>query len=245
MWRAAVVALLVGMAPTSRGISLRQAARNREPSEVVPNYDDTRESNSPSWLPPVPSWEEQPWEGATIGGECCRRTACVHLRLAGGRTHGWLVASLLPPAFHSHSTRAMRCFVFRTRGPGNPTRCSIYSYHSKHTLHPLSAGFARATRMAPLHSFLVDPEIPDPCSCTIIHTHITRTALRSLPSSRRFAPHRSSQVASPPRARSTALSPRLSPRPSPAGSTFRMAPPRLIPLRTVPCSRPTLAGWPR
>ena len=125
MWRAAVAvaALLVGMAPTGRGISLRQAARNREPSEVVPNYDDTRESNSPSWLPPVPSWEEQPWEGATIGGEytrpmggefCCR-TECVHSRMDGVRSHGWLAVSL-----PLQSSTAPRCFVSARRGPGNP-----------------------------------------------------------------------------------------------------------------------------
>ena len=318
MWRAAVAvaALLVGMAPAGRGISLRQAARNREPSEVVPNYDDTRESNSPSWLPPVPSWEEQPWEGATIGGECTRG---LWVASALAAPHACILALMvsvpmagLPSAFHSKVSPRHGAFRFRAARARKPTRCTFYAYHSKHSLHPIhalnlfhppSAGSARSTRTTPYHSLLTDPEIP-PCPnpstshplslsplfptlvqpaawsscstlfsiprwqrrpCTPVHllfvlscaplrtaphrfaphrTASHRTApLRTAPHC--FAPHRSSQAAFPRKARSTAPSRRLSRRPSPAGSTFRMAPLRHIPLRTAPCSRPTLAGWPR
>ena len=315
MWRAAVAvaALLVGMAPTGRGISLRQAARNREPSEVVPNYDDTRESNSPSWLPPVPSWEEQPWEGATIGGECTRG---LWVASALAAPHACILALMvsvpmagLPSAFHSKVSPRHGAFRFRAARARKPTRCTFYAYHSKHSLHPIhalnlfhppSAGSARSTRTTPYHSLLTDPEIP-PCPNPPPHIHslslsarpharatrrvvivlhplfdspLATASMYSRPSLIRsvlcsashrfaphrtashrtaplrtaphcFAPHRSSQAASPRRARSTAPSRRLSRRPSPAGSTFRMAPLRHIPLRTAPCSRPTLAGWPR
>ena len=236
-----------------------------------------------------------------MGGECSCRTACVHSRIDGVRSHGWLAVSLPLQSF-----TAPWCFRFRAARARKPTRCTFYAYHSKHSLHPIhalnlfhppSAGSARSTRTTPYHSLLTDPEIP-PCPNPPPHIHLS-LSLRSSPRSCNpprghrappsfrfpagngvhvlpsisysfcpvlrfaphrtashrtaplrtaphcFAPHRSSQAASPRRARSTAPSRRLSRRPSPAGSTFRMAPLRHIPLRTAPCSRPTLAGWPR